>query len=321
VIGQYGGMPTFYYLPTEKAGNSNCIFDPPVDADFIAIQGIMMMMTVTPSGQACGAAIRGLDLSRPLSAGEVEQIKRAWAEHHVLSFPDQGMNDDDLERFTGYFGKLGDDPFFRPIEGRQYIAAIARYADEKTPIFAESWHADWSFKEQPPIGTCLLGITIPPAGGDTLFANQHLAYQNMPEALKERIAGLNAIHSAVMAYSPDGLYGKPDPGVKSAMQPIISDEARKTQTHPLVMTHPDNGRQAIYGCMGYTIGIEGMEQGEAEALLRELHQWQSKEECVYRHKWQPGMLIMWDNRSVLHAATGGFEGYDRLLHRTTIWPY
>lgn len=279
-----------------------------------------MSITVTPSGQACGAEVRGLDLTQPLSADEIQKIKEAWAEHHVLSFPDQKLSDDDLERFTAYFGRLADDPFFRPINGRRYIAAIARHADEKTPIFAESWHADWSFKEEPPIGTCLMSVTIPPKGGDTLFANQHLAYKNMPEDLKQKLEGLMAVHSAVKAYSPEGLYGNPDPDAKSAMKPIISDEARKTMLHSLVKTHPENGQKAIYGCAGYTIGIDGMAQSEAEALLMELHQWQTKEEVVYRHKWQPDMLIMWDNRSVLHAATGGFEGYDRLLHRTTIWP-
>lgn len=279
-----------------------------------------MSITVISSGQACGAQVRGLDLSQPLAGAEIAEINRAWAEHHILSFPDQDLSDDDLERFAQYFGTLGDDPFFRPIEGRRYIAAIARYADETSPIFAESWHSDWSFKAHPPIGTCLMGITIPPQGGDTLFANQHLAYERMPESLQQRAEKLQAVHSAVLAYSPDGLYGKPDPEVKSGMQPIISDEARKTQSHPLVITHPDNGRKAIYGCMGYTIGIEGMDEVAAEELLRELHAWQTKEECVYRHQWQPNMLIMWDNRSVLHAATGGFEGFDRLLHRTTIWP-
>jgi taurine dioxygenase len=279
-----------------------------------------MAIKITPSGQPCGAEVHGLDLGKPLSTEEIIQIKAAWAEHHVLAFPDQTMNDDDLERFTEYFGRLADDPFFRPIEGRRYVASIARYADETAPVFAESWHADWSFKEHPPVGTCLLGITIPPHRGDTLFANQHLAYQNMPKSLKQTIEGLRAVHSAVKAYSPDGLYGKPDPAVKTAMQPIISDEARKTQLHPLVMVHPDNGKQAIYGCAGYTIGIDGMDESEAEALLLELHQWQTREEVVYRHKWHPNMLIMWDNRSVLHAATGGYDGYDRLLHRTTIWP-
>lgn len=279
-----------------------------------------MTIEITPSGQSCGAEVRGLNLSKPLSAEEILIIKAAWAGHHVLAFPDQTMNDDDLERFTEYFGRLADDPFFRPIEGRRFVASIERYADEKSPIFAESWHSDWSFKENPPIGTCLLGITIPPNGGDTLFANQHLAYQNMPASLKRETDGLWAVHSAVKAYSPDGLYGKKNPEVKTAMQPIISDEARKSQLHPLVMVHPDNGTKAIYGCAGYTIGIDGMGESEAEALLLKLHQWQTREEVVYRHKWQPNMLIMWDNRSVLHAATGGFDGYDRLLHRTTIWP-
>lgn len=278
-----------------------------------------MSITVTPSGQACGAEVRGVDLSQPLTAEEIAEIKTAWAEHHVLSFPDQHI-DDDLERVTGYFGKLDDEPFFQPIEGRRYICAIARHADETTPIFAESFHADWSFKEQPPIGTCLRSITVPPQGGDTLFANQHLAYQTLPDEMKAKIDGLTAIHSAVKAYSPDGLYGKPDPDKKSAMNPIISDEARKTQPHPLVQTHPINGQKTIYGCAGYTIGIEGMDPAEAEALLLELHPLQTREECVYRHKWQPNMFVMWDNRSVLHAATGGFEGHDRRLHRTTIWP-
>ena len=279
-----------------------------------------MSIEVIPSGQACGAQVRGIDLRKPLSKDEITEITQAWAEHHVLAFPDQQITDDDLETFTQYFGKLNDDPFFRPIQGRRYIAAIARHAEEKTAIFAEGWHSDWSFKEKPPIGTCLKGIIIPPHGGDTLFANQHLAYSNLPAELKEKIEHLTAIHSAVRAYSPDGLYGKPDPTANSAMQPIISDEARATQPHPLVITHPANGRKAIYGCFGYTLGIAGMEQKEAEALLIELHAWQTSEANVYRHQWRENMLIMWDNRSVLHRATGGFEGHERLLHRTTIWP-
>ncbi|GAA5316122.1 MAG: TauD/TfdA family dioxygenase [Candidatus Pelagadaptatus aseana] len=279
-----------------------------------------MSITVTPSGQACGAEVRGVDLTQPLSEEQITEIKQAWSEHHVLVFPDQDLSDDDLESFTRYFGNLDDDPFFRPIEGRRYIAAIHRYANETTPIFAESWHADWSFKEQPPIGTCLMGVKIPPEGGDTLFANQHLAYKNMPDELKAKIDDLIAIHSAKLAYSPEGLYGNPDPDARSGMKPIISDEAYKTQSHPLVMTHPENGQKAIYGCIGYTLGIEGMSQEDAAELLMELHQWQTSEGNVYRHKWQENMLIMWDNRSVLHAATGGFEGHERLLHRTTIWP-
>ena len=111
-------------------------------------------MKITPSGQACAAEVTGVDLTKPLSDETVAAIRSAWLEHHVLSFPDQPMNDDDLERFTQYFGGFGHDPFFDPIEGRQYIAAIRRDADEKSPLFAENWHSDWSFQAQPPAGTC-----------------------------------------------------------------------------------------------------------------------------------------------------------------------
>jgi taurine dioxygenase len=277
-----------------------------------------MKLEIKPSGQACGAEVCGVDLSRPLPAGTVGAIRSAWLEHHVLSFPDQEMNDDDLERFTGYFGPFGDDPFIAPIAGRKHIIAVERRADEQAPIFAESWHSDWSFQENPPQGTCLLGITIPPRGGDTLFANQHLALELMPAELRERIAGLVAIHSARLAYAPDGMYGDADAATDRSMDIRPSREAEATQPHPLVREHPETGRAGLFGCVGYIAGIEGMGDDEALELLLELHGWQTREEVVYTHRWEPGMLIMWDNRSVLHRATGGYEGHARLLHRTTI---
>ncbi|HEY9092724.1 TauD/TfdA family dioxygenase [Parasphingorhabdus sp.] len=273
-------------------------------------------MIVTPSGQSCGAAVTGIDLSRPLGDEQVAEIRAAWLKHHVLSFPGQDMSDDDLERFTLYFGGFGHDPFFAPIEGREHIAAIRRDADETSPLFAENWHSDWSFQEHPPAGTCLLGITIPPVGGDTLFANQHAALDAMPPEMRARYEGLTAIHSAKLAYAPDGAYGDKDKGRSMAIRP--DETARETQLHPLVREHPETGRPGLFSCMGYIIGFEGMAQEDALPLLQELYIWQSRDEFVYRHKWEPDMLVMWDNRSVLHCATGGYEGYDRLLHRTTI---
>ena len=155
-----------------------------------------MGLQITPSGQACGASVTGVDLTKDLDARTVDAIRAAWLEHLVLSFPDQAMSDDDLERFTLYFGPFGDDPFIAPIEGRDHIIAVQRRADETSPIFAEIWHSDWSFQETPPAGTCLFGITIPPKGGDTMFANQYKALDEMPDALRERLAGKKAIHSA-----------------------------------------------------------------------------------------------------------------------------
>ena len=124
-----------------------------------------MGIEVRPSGQACGAAVIGVDLSGPLDDAAIAEIRSAWLEHHVLAFPGQSMTDDDLERFTLYFGPFGDDPFIAPIEGRQHVIAIKRDADETSPLFAENWHTDWSFQARPPAGTCLYGITIPRRGG------------------------------------------------------------------------------------------------------------------------------------------------------------
>ena len=155
-----------------------------------------MTITVTPSGQACGAAVAGVDLSKDLGDYLVADIRAAWIEHGVLAFPDQSLSDDDLERFTGYFGAFGEDPFVQPIPGREHIIAIQRNADETSSLFAEAWHTDWSFQRNPPAGTCLYGITIPESGGDTLFADQHMALEKMPSTLRARIEGRHAIHSA-----------------------------------------------------------------------------------------------------------------------------
>jgi len=277
-----------------------------------------MSLEVTASGQACGATVRGVDLTRPLDEGTVAEIRSAWLEHHVVAFPDQAMSDDDLERFTGYFGPFGEDPFIEAIPGREHIIAVHRAADETAPIFAEAWHTDWSFQEQPPSATCLLGLVIPDEGGDTLFADQHAALDQMPDDLRRRIDGKVAIHSARVAYGRDGVYGEVERHTVRAMRIIYSDDAEATQAHPLVRVHPETGRPALFGCLGYISAIEGMDAEAGGELLFDLYRWQTRPEFRYRHRWEPDMLVMWDNRSVLHMATSGYDGHERLLHRTTI---
>lgn len=275
-----------------------------------------MALDITPSSQSCGASICGVDLSLLLSDGVVADIRAAWLEHHVLAFPDQRMSDDDLERFTLYFGPFGEGPFIAPIPGKKHVIAVARTATETGPIFAEAWHTDWSFQRTPPAGTCLYGVTIPPVGGDTLFANQHLALEKMPKDLRGRIEGRRAVHSARAGYARAGAYGENDKGRAMDIRP--SDDALATQSHAIIRTHPETGREALFGCAGYIIGVEGMEQDEAATLLGDLYRWQTQRAFHYRHTWAPNMLVMWDNRSVLHMATGGYQGQERLLHRTTI---
>ncbi len=275
-----------------------------------------MTLRIEPSGQACGARVTGVDLKQQLDPAVVAQIRAAWLEHHVLAFPDQFLDDDALERFTLCFGNFGEDPFFAPIAGRQHIAAIRREAAETSPLFAENWHTDWSFQRFPPSGTCLNAVDIPPHGGDTLFANQHMAWETLPATRKAEIGDLVAIHSARLPYAPDGTYGARDTGRSMDIRP--SEAALATQTHPLIPAHPETGRRGFYSTLGYIVGIEGMADAEAIPLLMELAQWQGDDRFVYRHRWEPGMLTMWDNRSVLHKATGGYQGYRRELHRTTI---
>ena len=278
-------------------------------------------MKIHQSGQSCGAEITGIDLRKDLSDFQIQEIREHWLEHHVLSFPNQVLSDDDLERFTLYFGSFGDDPFIASIPGRENIIAVKRTADEKVPIFADNWHTDWSFQENPPAGTCLYGKIIPTQGGDTLFANQHLALEKMPLSLRKKLEGKVAIHSALVPYSPGGGYGDKDREMGRSMDIRASNDAFSKQLHPIIKYHPETREEGIYGTIGYIIGIDGIDNQVAMKILMELSAWQCKDEFIYRHKWKKDMLIMWDNRSVLHRATGGYEGQERLLHRTTIAAY
>lgn len=275
-----------------------------------------MGLSVTPQPAPCGALVHGLDLTRALAAETVAEIRRCWLAHQVLAFTDQAMTVEDLERFAITLGPFGTDPYFKAIPGHPHVAQVKREADETSPLFAESWHSDWSFLARPPAATVLYGDVIPPVGGDTLFANQYDAWDALPAALKARLAGCNGIHSARRGYARDGLYGEKDTGRSMAIR--YDDSALATELHPIARVHPETGRTALFVSMGYTIGIEGLSDEEATPLLLELFAHQVRPEFVYRHRWSQGMLVMWDNRCVVHAATGGYQGHRRLLHRITV---
>ena len=155
-------------------------------------------------------------------------------------------------------------------------------------------------------------------GGDTWYANQEAAAQALPKALRNAIANRHAIHSAKLPYAPDGVYGKADRATDRSMDIRADSSAEATVLHPLLAPHPQTGRERIFGCAGYIIGIDGMPDDEALDILMRLMEHQTQDAFVYKHRWQSNMLVIWDNRSVLHRATGGYEGHDRLLHRTTV---
>jgi taurine dioxygenase len=275
-----------------------------------------MALDISVQPQPCGALVRGIDLTRPLSQVQAAEVRAAWLQHQVLGFPDQPMSVDDLERFAQAIGPFGPDPYFESIPGHPHVAQVRREPDETTTIFADNWHSDWSFLANPPAATLLFGNIIPPVGGDTLFANQYDAWDALPAALKAAVQDRLGVHSARRGYSRQGRYGEGDAGRSMAIR--YDDSALATQTHPIARRHPETGRTALFVSPGYTIGIHGMPDDEAGALLLELFKHQGQDRFVYRHRWQTDMLVMWDNRCLVHAATGGYQGHRRLLHRITV---
>ncbi len=277
-----------------------------------------MSIEVRETNACCGAFITGIDLRQDISVDLAAELRAIWLKHKVVAFPDQALNNSDLERFTVALGGFGEDPFFGHIDGHENIAAIARKANEKTPVFAEFFHSDWSFLPVPPAGTCLFGITIPPTGGNTLFADQVAVYEHLPDDMRKQADSLMAIHSAERGYSPDGLYGEDDQKSGRSMNIIPSERARDKYNHPFVREHHETGKKALFSSLAYIQGFVGLSEEESQELLLKFYKFQSREDFIYSHKWEKNMLVMWDNRSLLHAATGGYDGYDRLLHRTTI---
>ena len=275
-----------------------------------------MTLNLTVQDAPCGALVQGLNLSQPLGDAASSEIREAWLKHQVLAFVDQQMNLDDLERFALTIGPYGVDPYFESVPGHPHVAQVKREADETSTLFADNFHSDWSFLASPPAATLLYGDVIPPVGGDTLFANQYAAWDALSPTMKALLQHKQGVHSARRGYAKAGRYGEQDKGRSMAIR--YDDSALATQLHPIARRHPETGRTALFVSPGYTIGIDGLPDDEAQALLRELFQHQAKPEFTYAHRWQPGTLLLWDKRCLVHAATGGYDGHRRLLHRITV---
>ena len=275
-----------------------------------------MGIKVTPQESGFGAEVTGLDLAGPLAAADLAAVKDAWARHTVLAFPDQPLSLEALEAFTLQIGPFGIDPFIKPMEGHPNVLELRREPDEKATNFGAGWHSDWSFQKEPPAATLLRSEVTPPVGGDTLFADCARAYDALSDAMKAVLAPLRAVHSASRAYGTQGVFAKET--AKRTMEIIVSPEADKTISHPLVRTHPVTGRKALYVSPVYTVGIEGMTLKESQAILGFLFAHMTQDEFVYRHRWRQGMLLMWDNRNTVHYADGGYDGHLRVMHRTTV---
>ncbi len=274
-----------------------------------------MSVAVTAQANDFGAIVRGFDL-RSLDDNDIRQIRALWLQYQVLAFPDQPLTHEQLLNFTRTIGDFGVEPYVAPLRDQEHILEIRREPSEAISPFGASWHSDWSFQEQPPAATILHAKIIPPTGGDTLYADGYAAFAALDTDEQQYLKTLTGIHSARRPYSHEGFQA--GGGEERSMTILPSDSALETMEHPLVRTHPETGRDVLWVNSVYTIGIKGMADDEAQHLLNRLFRHATSEPFIYRHHWQENMLTIWDNRSVQHCAQGGYDGYRRVLHRTTV---
>ena len=269
------------------------------------------------NNSSLGIEILDFDYNDIFDEKRIEELRNQWLKYSIIIFKNLELNHQQLEKFSLAFGDFGDDPYIHPIVGHKNIIEVKREANEKAQPFGGSWHSDWSFQECPPSATLLHSKIIPPIGGDTFFINTHKAYGDLTDDIKNKIDSLIVSHSAIRPYADDGFYAlEKDKDRSMKIKP--SPKAKEFILHPLVRTHPETRKKSLFINQVYSIAIEGMNEKDSNELLTFLFLHMDQDKYIYKHKWQENMLVMWDNRSVNHCAQGGYQGYQRLLHRTTL---
>ena len=264
-----------------------------------------------------GVEIYDFKIENHCSSIYIKKIKNLWLENSILIFKNLILDHNQFERISLLFGEFGYDPYIESMKNHPNIIEVKKEANEKAPPFGGSWHSDWSFQENPPSATLLHSKIIPPIGGETLFLNTQKAYDDLSTSIKNKINNLYAVHSAARPYADDGFYAL-EKNTDRSMKIKPSKKAKDIFLHPLVRTHPETNRKSLFINPVYTIAIDGLHDDESKLLLNELFTHMERETYIYKHLWEPNMLVMWDNRSVNHCAQGGYEGYKRLLHRITL---
>ncbi|MBV6306698.1 TauD/TfdA family dioxygenase [Candidimonas humi] len=274
--------------------------------------------TVRPFPEGFGAEILGLDLGRELDPAEFTRVRRAHLDHHVLVFRGQRITPQQHIDFSRRFGNLMVHVLHQfHLPGHPEILTVSNILDEGRPIglgdAGKYWHSDISYKKIPSLGSLLHAQELPAQGGDTLFADMHRAWDTLPVRLRKIIAGRRAVHSYLAKYEDLQKEGKWRP-VLSAQQLAQVGEV----SHPVVRTHPETGRRALFVSEGFTTHIEGLPEAESRQVLQELFDHSTRPEHIYRHRWRDHDLVFWDNRSVIHLAAGCPAHLRRKLYRTTV---
>jgi taurine dioxygenase len=260
---------------------------------------------------ALGAEIHGVDLARELGDRTGAEIRRAFLEHLVIFFRDQALSPAQFMAFARRMGRPIEYPFVKGIDGFPELIEVKKLEHERKN-FGGIWHSDTAYLAEPPMGSMLLAREIPPYGGDTEFANQYLAYETLSAGMQRLLGGLIAVNSSAKADV-----------TRTREDRVLSDgkdgaQADYTAEHPVVRTHPETGRKALYVNTAHTVRFVDMSDKESGPLLEYLFRHQVKPEFTCRFRWQVGSLAFWDNRCAQHNPLNDYHGYRRVMHRITL---
>jgi taurine dioxygenase len=273
-----------------------------VERDYATIE-------VEPLAGSIGALITGVDLT-DLDDDTVAEIRRAWLAHLVVFFRDQELDADDYVAFARRIGEPVEYPFVKGLESHPEIIAVDKLPPEIVN-FGGIWHSDTVYLEQPPMATMLLAREVPPSGGDTLFANMYAAYESLSPGLRRMLDELRAVNSSALA---DVSKTRED-RIRDAGH---DDEQQFVSLHPVVRTHPETGRRALYVNPAHTASFEDMTEAESQPLLEFLFRHSTRPEFTCRSHWEVGSMALWDNRCAMHNPINDYHGYTRRMHRITL---
>ena len=271
----------------------------------------MQDMKVQKIAGSLGAEISGVDLSMGVTDALAKDIRQVFLEHLVIFFRDQQLTTAQFMAFAQSMGQPVEYPFVKGLDGYPMVIEVKKLEHERNN-FGGIWHSDTTYLAQPPMGSMLYAQELPPFGGDTLFANQYQAYDELSDAFKQLLAGLKGISSSAKADVSKTREDRLKTDAKDAKPSAIESH------HPIVRTHPETGRKALYVNVAHTAGIVGMKPEESAPILNHLFQHQIKPEYTCRFQWRPGSLAFWDNRCAQHNPVNDYHGHRRIMHRITL---
>ena len=272
----------------------------------------MSDLEVRPVSGGVGVEIANVDLAGDLSNSDFAAIRDAFIEHGLIFFREQNMTPDEHIAFAERWGEININRFFPRVEGYDQIAAVVKEKDQLGNI-GGGWHTDHSYDHIPAMGSILLARETPPIGGDTLFSCMYKAYNSLSEGLKKTLEGMKAVHSSRHIFGDQSEY-------REAMKDRLSNPEQATQdaVHPVIITHPESRKKALYVNPAFTLHFEGWTAAESKPLLDYLYQHASLMEHTTRFNWAPGSIAFWDNRCTWHYALNDYHGERREMHRITI---